>query len=189
MLSGGDELGRTQRGNNNAYCQDNETSWYAWNLTPGRQEFLRFVQRLIALRKQHPVLRRRKFFQGRHLRGSAIKDLSWFSPDGREMTDDEWSAESVRSLGVRLAGDAIDETDAEGRPIRGDTLLILLNAHHEPVPFVLPAQTPDTRWVLILDTAMESPERRKEPAKGGHRYQLQERSLALFQLVTQDERS
>jgi glycogen operon protein len=185
MICGGDETGRTQHGNNNAYCQDNEHTWYDWELNKEQREFLQFVRNVILLRKTHPVLRRHKFFQGRYIRGSEIKDIAWFSPDGHEMTDEEWNAESVRYLGVRLAGDAIDDVDELGQRITGDTLLILLNAHHEAVPFVLPAHKKGTRWERILDTSDGAASRSKRLAKGGRTYRLQEHSLAVFRLVPQ----
>ena len=188
MLCGGDELGRTQRGNNNAYCQDNEISWYDWEPGRERKEFLQFVRQIIALRKQHPVLRRRKFFQGRRIRGSDIKDISWFSAEGQEIFDEEWSGESVRSLGVRLAGSAMDETDEQGRPVRDDTLLILFNADHRPVPFVLPAHKPGTRWLLVIDTTLEPSEQPMRLVRGGRTYQLQDRAMALFRLVSPRKR-
>ncbi|MBI3621678.1 MAG: glycogen debranching protein GlgX [Nitrospirae bacterium] len=126
MICGGDEIGRTQSGNNNAYCQDNVLSWYHWELTPEQKNFFEFTRHVIGLLKAHPVLSRRTFFHGRHLRGSEIKDIAWFSPTGQEMTDEEWNAEAVRFLGVLLAGDAINELDEDGRVIRGETLLLLL---------------------------------------------------------------
>src|SRR5215468_10533818 len=139
MLLGGDEMGRTQRGNNNGYCQDNEISWFDWRLDDRRRDFLRFTRLLIALRRQHPVLRRRQFFFGRRVLGSELKDVTWFRPDGREMGEADWGNPAARSIGLRLSGDALDEVDARGEPIVDDTLLVLLNAHHEAVPFVLPA--------------------------------------------------
>jgi len=186
MICGGDEIGRTQSGNNNAYCQDNTLSWYHWDLSPQQKNFFEFTRHLIDLLKAHPVLSRRTFFHGRHLRGAEIKDIAWFTPTGKEMTDEEWNAESVRYLGVLLAGDAINELDEKGQVIRGETLLLLLNAHHESIPFVLPAHKPGTRWVLILDTATPDFDRRAQRAKDDVTYVLQDRSLALFRLVTQD---
>ncbi|HXZ25888.1 MAG TPA: glycogen debranching protein GlgX [Nitrospiria bacterium] len=187
MICGGDEIGRTQHGNNNAYCQDNSISWYYWELTPEQKRFLEFTRHVITLLKEHPVLSRRTFFHGRHLRGSEIKDIAWYTPAGQEMTDEEWAAESVRSLGVLLAGDAINELDEQGRVIRGETLLLLLNAHHEPVPFTLPARKPNTRWVLLMDTATPDFDRRVQRDKDESRYLLQDRSMALFRLAVLDE--
>jgi isoamylase len=183
MLCGGDEIGRTQQGNNNAYCQDNEISWYDWNLDRAQRHLLAFTQNLIAFRKQHPVLRRRRFFQGRHLRGSEVKDISWFKPDGKEMTDEDWNAGYTKSLAFRLAGDAIAETDQKGRAIVDDTLLILLNAHHEPLAFTMPAHKRGVRWETILDTSLAADS--EKPAtllKGGEQYELEARTIAVLRL-------
>ncbi|HMS83300.1 MAG TPA: glycogen debranching protein GlgX [Nitrospira sp.] len=183
MLCGGDEIGRTQQGNNNAYCQDNEISWFNWTLDRAQLDLLDFVKRLIALRKQQPVLRRRRFFQGRHIRGSEVKDLSWFKPDGKEMTDEDWNAGYARSLGLRLAGDAIAERDEKGRPISGATLLILLNSNHAPLAFTLPAHKRGIRWQPLLNTAvaLES-ETTGTLLKGGEPYAMEARSIAVLQL-------
>jgi isoamylase len=189
MLCGGDEIGRTQKGNNNAYCQDNEISWFDWNLDHAQLELLAFVRNLIALRKKHPVLRRRRFFQGRHIRGSQVKDLSWFRPDGKEMTDDDWTAGYARSLALRLAGDAIAETDSKGRPIVDDTLLILLNAHHAPMAFTLPAHKRGIHWYPLSDTAVSpGTEKPISMLKGGERYQMDARSIAVLRLEGKKER-
>jgi glycogen operon protein len=139
MLQAGDEIGRTQQGNNNTYCQDNEISWVDWRLDRPRRDLLEFTRAVIKVFHDHPVLRRRKFSQGRHIRGSEVKDLAWFRPDGKEMTDEDWNNPLVRCLGLRLAGDAMEEVDARGNRVVDDTLLILLNAHHESVAFIPPA--------------------------------------------------
>jgi glycogen operon protein len=182
MLQAGDELGRTQLGNNNAYCQDNELAWIDWQLDGRRRALLTFTRELIALRRRHPVLRRGKFFYGRRLRGSEVKDLSWFRPDGKEMTDDDWTGPHTRCLGLRLAGDAIDEVDSHGRPLRDDTLLILLNAHWEPLSFVLPAHRAGLRWDVLLDTRTADGRVKQAPLRGGESYPLEARSLALLRL-------
>jgi glycogen operon protein len=182
MLLAGDEIGRTQRGNNNAYCQDNEISWMDWKLDRSKRELLEFTQLLIRLFHQHPVLRRRVFFQGRRIRGSEVKDLAWFKPDGKEMTDDDWNNGFARCLGLRLAGDAIEEVDARGNRILDDTLLILLNAHHEPVNFVLPAHRRKVRWQAVFDTQEETIKRRQRLVRGGTDYPLEARSLVLLRL-------
>jgi isoamylase len=153
MLCAGDEMGRTQRGNNNAYAQDNEISWLDWELDELRTTQLEFTRYLIELQKRHPVFRRKKYFQGRRLRGSGVQDLTWLRPDGREMTDREWDAGWVRTLGVRLAGDALGEVDEDGELLQDDTLLLLLNAHHEPVDFTLPGE-PGIIWEVLVDTAV-----------------------------------
>jgi glycogen operon protein len=150
MLCGGDEIGRTQAGNNNGYCQDNELSWTDWQLGETRQDLLAFVRRLIALRLENPVFTRRRFFQGRPIRGAGVKDIAWLAPSGEEMDDRAWSAEFVRCLGMMLSGDLVDEVDERGEKISGDTMLVLFNAGHEPMPFVLP---PERSWTRVLDTA------------------------------------
>jgi glycogen operon protein len=183
MLCAGDEIGRTQLGNNNAYCQDNELSWLDWRLDNARRALLRFTRFVIGLRRRHPVLRRRQFFYGRRIRGSEVKDLSWFRPDGREMTEEDWTNPHTRCLGLRLSGDAIDEVDARGRPVTDDTLLILLNAYHEPVPFTLPAHTRGVRWEAVIDTRSAEPPRRSRLLRGGTTYDLEARSLAIFGLA------
>jgi len=182
MLCGGDEIGRTQRGNNNAYCQDNEISWFDWKLDKHRRNLLAFVLRLIAIRKAHPVLRRRQFFYGRRLAGSEVKDLAWFRPDGKEMTEGNWRDPLARCLGLRLAGDAIEEVDTQGEPIVDHTFLILLNAHHEPLPFVLPAHRPGVRWEVVLDTRGEAGRGRLRRVKGGEAYNLDGRCLTLLRV-------
>jgi isoamylase len=151
MLTGGDEWGRTQHGNNNAYCQDNEISWFNWERDDKQLQLLEFTKKLIQLRKDHPVFRRPKFFQGRRIRGSEIRDVMWFNPGGNEMNDEEWTSPFVRCLGMLLSGDAIDVLNFEGEPIRDETFLFLINAHFEPIPFVLPGQE-HLEWQLILDT-------------------------------------
>ena len=180
MLSGGDEIARTQRGNNNAYCQDNEISWFAWPPTGAAARLLDFTRRLIRLRLDHPVFQRRRFFQGRRIHGSAVKDLSWLRPDGTEMTEEEWSDWQSRCLGLQLAGDAIEEVDDKGHPITDDTFLILLNASDEPVPFLLPQQQPHIEWEPALDTRDWEPVLEGRLFKGGELYPLEGRTLAVL---------
>ncbi len=183
MLCGGDEIGRTQQGNNNAYCQDTELSWFDWDLDPPRRSLLAFVRRLVELRHRHPVLRRRQFFYGRRIRGSEVKDLSWFRPDGKEMTEEDWTNPHTRCFGLRLSGDAIEEVDDRGGRIADDTLLILLNAYHEPIPFVLPAHRDDIRWETVLDTRTEDTPEGQAALRGGDSYEMAGRSLALLRLA------
>jgi glycogen operon protein len=180
MLCAGDEIARTQQGNTNAYCQDSPLSWLDWRLDRSRRDLLAFTRTVIALRRRHPVLRRRHFFQGRPIRGSDVKDLSWFRPDGHEMTEEDWQNPHSRCLGLRLAGDAIDEVDSRGQRITGDTLLVLLNAHHEPIPFVLPAHRRRIRWETLVDTRTASGRSDRRPLRGGDAYVLEGRSLALL---------
>ena len=180
MLQAGDEIARTQRGNNNAYCQDNEISWINWNLDRSSEELLEFTRYLVRLNQQHPGLRRRTFFQGRQILGSEAKDVTWFRPDGQEMAGADWTPKTAAAFGLRLGGDAIAEVDRRGRPVVDDTLLILLNPTWKPVPFVLPVQSGANRWEVLLDTWEALPPSRRRSAKGGARYRLEGRSLALF---------
>jgi glycogen operon protein len=182
MLLGGDEMGRTQQGNNNAYCQDTELSWFRWPPSDTGRRLVEFTRRLIRLKHANPVFHRRMFFQGRRIQGSAVKDLAWFRPDGHEMTDEEWQNSFSRCLGLRLAGDAIEEVDDLGEPIVGDTFLILLNAHHEPVPFVLPAHGRRVSWEPVLDTRDWDGGAGRPPLRTGAQYALEGRSLAVLRL-------
>jgi isoamylase len=153
MLCGGDEIGRTQRGNNNAYCQDDEVSWLDWDLDDRGRRLLDFTRRLIRLRHAQPELHRRKFFQGRPLCSANMKDLAWHRPDGGEMTEAEWRQSTLGAFGFRLCGEAMDEVDERGEPVTGDTLLVLLNARPDAVRFVLPTAHPGFEWEVLVDTA------------------------------------
>ncbi len=184
MLLAGDEMGRTQSGNNNAYCQDNEISWVDWDIDTHDRELLVFVRRLIRIRKEHPVFRRRHFFQGRHIKGANVKDILWLQPDGTEMTDREWNLHYARCLGLLLHGDAIEEHDERGRKIYDSTFLLLLNADTKPVSFRLPTQVNIARWGVEIDTCYadgKRPDRRT--FNTGERYPLQERSTVLLRLM------
>jgi isoamylase len=151
MLRAGDELGHTQQGNNNAYCQDNDISWLQWRDTD--HDFLQFCSRLIALRGGHPVFRRRRFFEGRPLRGHAFSDIAWFRPDGVEMNDRDWDVGFARSLAVYLNGDALPDPDPLGQQLHDDTFLILLNAHDDTVAFTTPPASWARAWNTLVDTA------------------------------------
>ncbi|OYW27302.1 MAG: glycogen debranching enzyme, partial [Chthoniobacter sp. 12-60-6] len=155
MLCGGDEYGRTQQGNNNAYCQDNEISWFKWERTKEEVTQMEFTARLIAFRRHHPIFRRPKFFYGRKVRGADVKDIMWLNPGGQEMNDDEWNTSYVRTLGVLVCGDSHDVLDWHGTPVHDDTFLMLLNASHQQVDFTLPNHAA-TRWEVLLDTTQES---------------------------------
>jgi isoamylase len=181
MITAGDEIGRTQRGNNNAYCQDNELSWVDWNLTPERRRLLEFARRLIGLRRDHPVFRRRRFFEGRPIHGSGIKDIVWLKPDGSEMSEEEWSHEFARCLGMLLHGESLTEVDARGRRVSDGTFLVLFNAHHEELPFILPNHTANLRWLAMLDTTHQHGLARAGLHDGGSPYRLHGRSLVLLQ--------
>jgi isoamylase len=151
MLRHGDELGHSQRGNNNAYCQDNEISWLDWEHADER--FLAFCAELVAFRLWHPVFRRRRFFEGRHIFGE-MSDIGWFRPDGAEMTPDDWETGFAKSLGVILNGDALPDPDRRGQRLTDDTFLLLFNAHHEDLKFVLPAEPWGKKWQPDFGTAV-----------------------------------
>jgi glycogen operon protein len=178
MILGGDELSHSQAGNNNTYNQDNELTWLNWELDERRQKFLYFCRWCTQIFREQPVLQRRKFFIGRALRGANIKDITFFDNAGNEMGDEAWNTGWVRCLGVRLAGDVINECDERGEPIVGDTLLLLLNAHWEQLPFVLPRTREEHVWEMLVDTA----ERPDLPLvwRGGQEYPLFGRALALL---------
>ncbi|RAY12152.1 glycogen debranching enzyme GlgX [Actinomadura craniellae] len=152
MLSHGDELGRTQHGNNNVYCQDSELAWVDWSALQDNWPLLDFVQRLSRLRAQHPVFRRRRFFRGRARDGSDLSDIMWFTPDGREMADTDWRTHFAKSFNVFLNGDAITEPDPRGRPVRDDSFLLLINAHDGDLWFTLPPARYGSLWTKVLDT-------------------------------------
>jgi glycogen operon protein len=152
MLLAGDEIGRTQQGNNNPYCQDSELSWVDWTIGEDAHRLLEFVRRMIALRRRHPLFHRRRFFEGRPIPGSGVKDIVWLRPDGGEMSDEEWNNAHARSLAVYLAGEALEEVDARGARLSDDNFLVLINAHHEAVDFVLPCFHARSMWQVIVDT-------------------------------------
>lgn len=152
MLLGGDEMGRSQRGNNNGYCQDSEISWFDWDLVTGNQDLLDFTRELIYFRRQHPVFRRRKWFQGRAIRGSGISDIVWFNPDGSEMTDEQWDIGYAKSIGVFLDGNQIPSPGPQGQRISDDSFLLFFNAHYETLEFTLPSQLGEQDWVKVIDT-------------------------------------
>ncbi len=153
MLLGGDEFGRTQRGNNNAYCQDNELSWFDWNLDERSEALLAFTERLTEFRRAHPVLRRRGWFQGMPIRRTGRADVEWFSPDGEVMTDDDWRAGFAKSLAVFLNGEAIAALGSRGEHISDDSMLLLFNAYHDPLDFTVPPTVWGAEWEVVLDTS------------------------------------
>ncbi len=180
MIYAGDAVGHTQHGNNNAYCQDNEISWISWDLKPEDRDLLTFVQRMINLRKRHPVFRRRRFFQGRPIKGEAVKDVLWLKPNGNEMTEEEWRNSTIHCLGMFLSGQGLEETDGRGRKVGDENFLLLLNAYHEDVSFTLPAFRPGDRWIAWMDTSRENGLRTADTVDGGKAYPLQARSMVVL---------
>jgi len=181
MLLAGDEIGHTQQGNNNAYCQDNETTWLKWNLSDEQRDFLRFVRSVINIRQTQPVFQRRKFFLGRQIDGATVADISWFQPSGEEMSDEAWNAGYTQSLGVLLPGDLICDVDERGGPIIGDSIVLLVNASHQPIPFTLPSCGENQEWERLIDTA--APEVAVMKCKSGDQYESTGRSIVILRSI------
>ena len=180
MLVYGDEMGRSQGGNNNAYCQDNEISWLNWSLRDENLDLLGFTRQLMDLRRSHPVLRRRGWFQGRPIRGRGVADIAWFDPSGEQMSDEQWQESSANTMALFLNGDAIPTPDAQGRRIRDDSLLLCFNAHHEPRDFSMPGPEFGQEWQVLIDTsqAVAVPDSRTVAA--GDPFAVASRSVVLL---------
>ena len=175
MMLGGDEIGRTQGGNNNAYCQDTEISWYDWSTVDAAM--LEFAQRVVQMRLAHPVFRRSRWFQGRPLHGAGVSDIAWFRPDGEEMSDEDWAQNSTQSFAVFLNGDGLRALDENGQPIRDDSFLLLFNAHHEPIEFTIPSHSYFREWRITIDTTVGLITDRT--IAGGGKFDVTERSLVV----------
>lgn len=185
MMLGGDEMARTQKGNNNTYCQDNELSWHNWNLNDRQQSLLEFTRHLIHLRKSHPIFRRKRYFQGRKLYGSEMKDIQWIQPNGEEMTEEAWNS-NINVIGVLLSGEAMDEVDEQGERIQDDTFILLLNAFHEPIPFHIPGE--HLRWEIVFNTYMRDLKKSEKLVKGGTQFPLEGRSVVLMRQMKKGEK-
>uniref|UniRef100_Q02CI4 Glycogen debranching enzyme GlgX n=1 Tax=Solibacter usitatus (strain Ellin6076) TaxID=234267 RepID=Q02CI4_SOLUE len=189
MICGGDEIGRTQRGNNNSYAQDNEISWYDWKLDTTQQELLEFTTRLVELRRAHPNLHRRKFFQDRgidpgtpdrDIDGQTEQDVMWLRPDGGEMTPEEWHQGWVRCIGLQLNGRTLDDVNGAGEPIIDDSFMLIFNPHHEPVQFYMPEQGPS--WEVLFNSQFA--QQTENPVIGpGQSYELIAHSAAILREV------
>ncbi len=181
MLLGGDEFGRTQKGNNNAYCQDNEISWLDWNLQVENSDLLDFTRQLIYFRCQHPVFHRRKWFQGRAIHGSDVSDIGWYNPDGAEMTEEQWNIDFAKAVGIFLNGEEIPASGERGERIIDDSFMILFNAHYELIEFTIAPKLQDRNWVVTLDTS------KYHFVENGNQYQsevpiaVMERSIVVLQ--------
>ena len=185
MLLGGDELGRTQGGNNNAYAQDNEISWYDWEATD--TDLLEFTTRLMALRREHPVFRRRKWFQGRPIMGERADDIEWFTPEGTTMTEDDWKVSYARSIAVFLNGQAIRGLGNRGQPVVDESFYAVFNAYQEPMEFVLPDGPYAERWVTVIDTSQDDVGRAFPPTgpevDAKDRVSVQGRSVVVLRAI------
>ena len=181
MLLGGDEIGRSQNGNNNGYCQDNEISWFDWESAD--KDLLEFTRQLIQLRKEHPVFHRRRWFQGRPIHGAQVTDIGWFTPDGSEMTQEDWNGGFAKALGIFLNGEGIQSPDARGERVVDESFYVLFDAHHEPLRFTLPKRDWGDEWVVALDTARSTPEEEQGRHKAGDEVSVESRSLKVLRRV------
>jgi glycogen operon protein len=186
MICGGDEIGRTQHGNNNVYCQDNEISWYDWRLGSEQQAMLAFTKRIIALRRAHPGLRRSKFFKGRRIRGTDVRDVLWLRHDGCVMADEDWDNPTTASLAMFLSGRGLDAIDAQGAALVDDDLLLLINGGDTPLEWVLPVVAEQSEaWEQILDTGDDDA---TEQVLAEGKTHLERRTLKLFRSSAAGER-
>jgi glycogen operon protein len=174
MLLGGDEFGRTQQGNNNAWCQDNELSWFDWEQLD--ESLLEFTRTVVDLRRREPVFRRRDFFVGEERR-SDLPDVMWLRPDGDEMTEEDWGRGDAHALAVFLNGEEIPTHDRYGNPIEGASFLLIFNAHHEPLPFTLAAQLGEN-WLTVLTSDTDLPDR--DTHKAGDTIEVADRSMRIL---------
>ncbi|TCC58257.1 glycogen debranching enzyme GlgX [Kribbella pittospori] len=179
MIAHGDELGRTQRGNNNVYCQDNEIAWVDWELADPQKDLLEFTSLLVKLRNNHPVLRRRRFFHG-DTGVDGLGDLVWFTPMGTEMQNGDWQRDDARAIAVFLNGDAISEPDQRGEPVVDDSFLVLLNSDYEPQDFLLPPKKYGENWTVVVDTTTPQGGTSDEPHAAGSTVRLEARSTLVL---------
>ena len=178
MILGGDEIGRTQSGNNNAYCQDNDISWFDWTSVDGG--LLEFTRRVVRVMREHPVFQRRRWFKGRPLRGKDVSDIAWFRFDGVEMSEQDWDAGFAKSLAMFLNGDALRDIDADGTRLRDDSFLLIFNAHHEPLPFTTPPVQFGDKWRIVVDTTSERGDRDGIVKRASESFEVPARSLLVL---------
>lgn len=178
MISHGDEYGRTQLGNNNAYCQDNEIAWMNWDWSEEQQRLFEFTKRIIAIRNEHPVTHRRRYFKNRQIQGEGIKDIRWLNTDGIDMNREEWETSFIRCMGMLLNGELMQEMDEYGNNLKADILLILVNSYWEPISFTLPHEVLGSRWKVLVDTDREERAEKEEVVENV--YKIQARSFVLL---------
>jgi len=181
MISHGDEYGRTQKGNNNAYCQDNEIAWMNWEWNDDQKKLYDFTRQIIAIRNHYPVLHRRRYFKNRPIQGEGIKDIRWLNTDGLDMSKEEWETSFIRCMGMLLNGELMPEIDEYGNKITGDILLILVNSYWEPVSFTLPHERLSSKWQILTDT--EKPELTDQDELVKNIYKIAPRSMVLLKNI------
>jgi glycogen operon protein len=186
MLVAGDEWGRSQNGNNNAYCQDNEISWLNWDKVD--QQLLTFTQKLIAFCKAHPTFRRKHWFRGMPIKGIGLEDIAWFLPDGQEMPDENWSHDYAKSLGIFLNGKGIRHMDPKGNPIYDDSFYMIFNAHYEPVEYTLPPAKYGSEWRKVIDTADACVSDDGQVLKPGDSFAVESRSIVVFRHSLEEQK-
>lgn len=179
MICSGDEYGRTQLGNNNVYCQDNEISWFNWEWENKHKDFFDFTRNLVSIRHNSPILHRRRFFQGRNIHGQEVKDIRWIRTDGQDMTDEEWNTSYVRTMGMLLNGQVMDEVDEKGNTVKDDVFLILVNAAWETIKYKLPKNGKKNEWEILFDTSNPT-DSFKEKSRIKNSYSLNSRSLVML---------
>ena len=180
MLLGGDELSRTQKGNNNGYCQDNEISWFNWELDDRQKEFLEFTKKIIHFMHAHPAFRRRKFLRGEKSNDSEMKDIQWLTPDGNEITEEEWQAPDTKTLGFILSGDALDEYNEKGELRTDDTFLVWMNFDHENVQCTIPTIIDGVKWEVVISTVHNYENAGDQHLSGGNEFTLPARSVFVL---------
>jgi isoamylase len=181
MILGGDEMGRTQGGNNNAYCQDNEISWFDWQSVD--RGLLEFTRRIVQIKREHSVFQRRRWFKGRPLHGKEVADIAWFRPDAEPMSEEDWQSGLVKSIAVFLNGNALRDLDEHGRRLSDDSFLLLFNAHHEPISFTTPPADFGASWTVVVDTTTELGEESKTFA-AGETVSVAARALLVLECTT-----
>ncbi|MGH2693538.1 MAG: glycogen debranching enzyme, partial [Actinomycetota bacterium] len=180
MVLGGDEIGRSQGGNNNAYCQDNQISWFDWSLRDENLALLGFARELMEFRRAHPVFHRRRWFMGRALRGTDASDIEWFDPSGEEMTEEQWDDGFAKSLAVFLNGEGITSRGPRGERITDDSFMLLFNAHDEPIAFTVPTGAWGEAWNVMIDTNEPLLEEGARTHKAGEQVSVEGRSVVVL---------
>jgi len=185
MVLHGDEIGRSQGGNNNVYCQDNEVSWVDWDSRAEERALLEFTSALAAFRQRHPIFRRRRFFEGKPVRSAdELRDIEWFTPSGDEMEEQNWEDELGKSIAVFLNGDAIADRDARGMRVTDDSFVLAFNAHSEPAEFTLPPEDYGSGWAVVVDSSTGAVEEPGAETLGAHAtFAVPPRSLVVLQRV------